>query len=135
MIVDRLHELAAHFSHHTEDVVEHQAVVDLLVLTAYCDHRIDQGELDALDAFDADHANWDEGAFSVQQYLPVAVAKVLSALDAPDGSTHLLAEAAGKITTTSLRAEAISACRSLASADGLDSDDVQFLKQLQDALA
>jgi len=73
--IDRPQDLAAPFSVHSSDVDEHQAAIDLLVLTAGCDHRFTQDELDTLERFDVDHTTWDEGGFGVQQYPHSAMAK------------------------------------------------------------
>jgi hypothetical protein len=134
VFVDRLHHLAGRARPHTDDVAEHQAEIDLLVLTAYSDHRISQAELDALEALDEEHRDWDDGAFSARQYLPVAVAKVRAALEADDGVARLLADAASRIATPAGRQEALEACRVLAAADGAGEADTQFLASLQTAL-
>jgi hypothetical protein len=133
--IDRLHDLAAPFSVHSSDVDEHQAAIDLLVLTAYCDHRITQDELDALEQFDIDHTTWDEGGFSVQQYLPSAMAKVRSALDKPDGAERLLTESAAVIKSTALKEETASACAALAESGGLDEAETDFVGRVRHALA
>ena len=135
MTIDRLQDLAAPFSVHSSDVDEHQAAVDLLVLTAYCDHLITQDELDALDQFDVDHTTWDEGGFSVQQYLPSAMAKVRSALDKPDGAERLLSESAAAIKTAALKEETASACAALAESGGLDQAETDFVGRVRRALA
>ena len=46
---------------------EHQAVVDLLVLTVYADERVSQEEMEALARFDVEHQDWDGGDFSVTE--------------------------------------------------------------------
>jgi hypothetical protein len=134
MTIDRLHDLAAPFSVHSSDVDEHQAAIDLLVLTAFCDHRITQDELDALEQFDVDHTTWDEGGFSVQQYLPSAMAKVRSALDKPDGADRLLKESAAAIKTATLKEETVSACAALAASGGVDEAETDFVGRVRASL-
>jgi hypothetical protein len=91
--------------------------------------------LDAFDIFDQKHEDWDGGAFSVQEYLPVAVAKARKALDETGGVNKALTDAASRITHPPARAEAIKICESLADIDGRDTSEVEFLKLVRRALA
>ena len=134
MIIDRLHNLVAPLSGYSDAVEEHRAVVDLLVLTVYCDHRISQEELDALDRFGDVHASWGSGAFSLEQYLSSAVAKVRSALGSPGGVDRIISEAAAAITTPALRAQTPEACAGVAALDGVDPSETEFVQRVRDAL-
>lgn len=116
------------------NVAEHEAVVDLLVLTAYADDQIDQLELDSLNSFDAAHTGWDENGFSVAQYLPVAIAKVRAILGDEAAITALLKESGAAITTSALKAETLSACSKLASVDGMAATETAFLERVRAAL-
>ncbi|HTW10707.1 MAG TPA: hypothetical protein VME46_24615 [Acidimicrobiales bacterium] len=135
MNINRLHQLAAPLAAQAAEVAEHQAAIDLLVLTAYCDRRISQEELDALQSFDSSHSDWDSGAFSVQQYLPIAAAKVRSVLDSYDGADRLLASAAAAIASPGLRAETSNACAELCASDGVVASEAAFLGRVNEALS
>lgn len=132
--MDRLHHFATRMSSHTDDTDQHKAAVDLLVLTVYCNGNVSQEELDGLDRFDADHTDWDSGAFSVSQYLPEAVSRVRRDLEQPGGEQALLREAASRITTPALRDETGTACTALAASDGTDEKETAFLVRLRQAL-
>jgi len=108
--------------------------VDLLVLTAFSDHRLSQGELEALDRLDSEHTDWDQGAFNVNQYVPVAMAKVRAALDHPEGAEQLLAESVARITTPEIRAQTARACLDLA-AEGALAPEAEFARRVGEALA
>jgi hypothetical protein len=134
--MDRLRSLFQRASSHTDDVAEHQAVVDLLVLAVYADHTVGQLELAALETFE-DHAqDWDEGGFSVHQYLPVSIAKARDALDVEGGVTSLMAVAASQITTPVLRAEAVAYCEMITQVDGtVTTAENEFLAALHRMLS
>jgi hypothetical protein len=135
MLAERLHHLLHHASREAVSTTEHEAIVELLVLTAFSDHRISQDELDALEIFDLEHSEWDSGAFSVHQYVPVAMAKVRRALDSDGGADELLGDAAVRLSTPESRTEAVEACRALATTDGSDPSEVAFVIRLAAALA
>jgi hypothetical protein len=135
VVLDNFRRLAAHLKHHEGSTAEHEAVVDLLVLTVYSDRRVTQDELDALDQFDLDHANWDSGPFSVQQYLPNSVAKVRSAIDAPGGANKMLAEVAAAISDPAMKTLALDSCQAIASSGGTAQAETDFIEQLRHALA
>ncbi|HTX00967.1 MAG TPA: hypothetical protein VMD59_19450 [Acidimicrobiales bacterium] len=134
MLPHRIHELAYRALAGSSEVSEHQAVVELLVLTAYSDKAISTDELDALEEFDVEHAGWDEGSFSVQQYLPVAVAKVRRALDEAGGADRVLTDAASRINEASVRAEAVKACNELAELGGVDPTESAVISKIEGAL-
>jgi hypothetical protein len=129
MLLDRIHPHFKKATEHTNDAAEHAAVVELLVLAVFSDKSVDVSELDALDSFDASHADWDEGPFSIQQYLPTATAKVRSALDEPGGGDVLLKDAISRITSPSLREAAVGYCEEILRVDGITDDEREFLRQ------
>jgi len=135
MVLERIRPHVRAATEHTDDPAQHAAVVDLLVLALYSDEAIDTAELDALDAFDAAHADWDEGPFSVEQYLPVATAKVRAALDREGGAAELMADAASRIGSAALRAATIGYCEEILRVDGLTVEEGEFLQGVRRALA
>lgn len=129
MLLHRIHPHFKKATAHTDDPDQHAAVVELLVLAVLADHTVDVSELDALDKFDADHADWDEGPFSIQQYLSVATAKVRSAMDEDGGADRLLKDSVSRITSPSLREASIGYCEEILRIDGLTDDGREFLRQ------
>jgi hypothetical protein len=103
LLIERIHELVHHTADSVGEVEAHKAVIELLVLTVYADDRISTDELEALERFDDEHSDWDAGPFSVQQYLPVAVAKVRNAIAESGGADALIADAASRIHDPSMR--------------------------------
>ena len=115
---------------------EHQAIVDLLVLTVYADERVSQEEMEALARFDVEHQDWDGGDFSVAEYLGPSIAKVRAAVGSPLDVDGLLSDAAAKITTPALRAEVPGYCEAVAQADGqLSADEVGIIAKIRKALS
>jgi hypothetical protein len=135
MAVEHIHPHFRKARTHTDDPDQHAAVVELLVLTVFADPTVDLAELDALDAFDASHADWDDGPFSIQQYLPTATAAVRAALDQPDGRDRLLADISIRITTPALRDATVGYCEDLVAVDGTTDQEREFLRQVRRALA
>jgi hypothetical protein len=129
MLLDRIHLHFKKPTEHTDDPDQHAAVVEVLVLAVLSDHAVDASELDALDEFDANHADWDEGPFSIQQYLPVATARVRSAMDEEGGADRLLKDAVSRITSPSLREATVGYCEGILRIDGLTDDEREFLSQ------
>ncbi len=134
MLIERIHELSRHAAHGTRAVPAHQAVVDLLVLTAYADGRISTDELDALERFDRQHADWDTTSFSVQQYLPIAVAKVRGLIGQPRGADELIVDAASRLGDAAARADAVHACTALAGLGGLAASESAVLSRIEGEL-
>jgi hypothetical protein len=131
----RLHPHFKKAAGHSEDPAQHAAVVELLILAVYAGKTVDVRELEALDEFDASHADWDAGPFSIQQYLAPATAKVRGALDEPDGADRLLADAASRITTPALRDATLHSCEELLRIDGMTDDEREFFAQASRALS
>ncbi len=134
MPLARFHDTLKRARSHTDDTAEHAAVIDLLVLTVYADRRVAQGELDALEQFDVDHADWDEKAFSILQYLPTAIAGVRN-LRTPEDSDRFLVDAASRIVTPSLRAATVGYCRAMAEAGGSTEAESALVARIGEALA
>ncbi len=128
MMLDRIHPHFKLAREHTSEPAEHAAVVEVLVLAVLADHTVDISELDALDEFDESHADWDDGPFSIQQYLPVATAKVRSAMDEEGGADRLLNDAVSRITSPSLREATIGYCEEILRIDGITDDEREFLR-------
>jgi len=118
---------------HTDDREQHAAIVELLLLAVYADKTVDIQELDALDKFDASHADWDDEAFSVQEYFGPATAKVRAALD-NDGSKALLDDISNRITSPELRKAAIGYCEEVVGIDGVTEDESDFMKTIRRVL-
>jgi tellurite resistance protein len=133
MLAEQIHRLVQAATHHGH-AGEHEAVVDLLVLTAFADHRITQEERDGLEEFDRSHADWDEGAFSVQQYLPEAVASVRGIGGSRDAREQFIEQAAARITSRNLRQAAPELCEQLASADGASREESDVVAAIRSAL-
>jgi hypothetical protein len=132
VVLDRFRHLASRLAVHPGTAEEHEAVVDLLVLTVYSDQRITQEEQDSLEQFDLDHTDWDSGEFSVRQYLPASIAKVREAIGESGGADRVLAEAAARITHPEVKATALEACEGLGR--GADDVEVQFIHRVRLAL-
>jgi hypothetical protein len=104
--------------HATADA-EHEAVVDLLLLVAFTDHRIRIGEMDEISAV-VDDLGWESATFSVGQYLGEGVAKVRAAIEAPEPAAAvdaLLADVDHRIHNTVLRRAVAGFARGVADAD------------------
>ncbi len=115
---------------------EHQAVVDLLVLTLYADERVSQEELEALAQFDVEHSDWDGADFSVTEYLGPSIAKVRAAVSSPQLTEQLLVEVAAKIVTPALRAAVPGYCEALAQADGeVSSGEAGIIARIRRAMS
>jgi hypothetical protein len=102
MLLDRIHPHFKKATEHTDDAAQHAAVVEVLVLAVFADQSVDVSELDALDSFDASHADWDEGPFSIQQ---------------------------SRIASPSLREATVSYCEEILRVDGITDKERDFLRQ------
>ena len=134
MALDQIRRNFKRATDHTQDREQHAAVVELLILAVYADKTVDVAELDALDQFDAAHADWDDEAFSIQEYLGPATAKVRSALDAGE-STKLLVEIAARITSPELREAAVGYCADILHLDGVTEQESGFMDAVRRALS
>jgi hypothetical protein len=129
MVLDRIHPHFKKATEHTDDPAQHAAVVEVLVLAVFADQSVDTSELDALDEFDASHADWDDGPFSIQQYLSTATAKVRYAMDEEGGTDSLLKDATSRITSPSLRQAVPGYLQEILSVDGITDAEREFLRQ------
>ena len=135
-IFNRLGSAFGRAKEHTPINEEHQAIVDLLVLTLYADERVSQEELEALAQFDLDHADWDGADFSVTEYLGSSIAKVRAAVSSPLQTDQLLVEVAAKVKTPALRAAVPGYCEALAHADGqMSPGEVGIIAKIRKALS
>jgi hypothetical protein len=134
MALDRILTHFQRAAAHTGDREQHGAVVELLVLAVYADKTVKVEELEALDDFDASHPDWDEKAFSIQEYLGPATAKVRAALE-QNGSEALLCDIATRITSPELRKAAIGYCEDIVGIDGVTDAENVFLTTLRRVLS
>jgi hypothetical protein len=134
MAMDRILRHFKRAADHTDDRQQHAAIVELLVLAVYADKTVDVSELEALDKFDASHADWDDQAFSIQEYLGPATAKVRAAID-EDGSQALLEDIGGRITSPELREAAIGYCEDIVGIDGVTDEESEFVKRVRQMLS
>jgi hypothetical protein len=132
--LDLVHRSSTAAAAHTADSSEHEAVVDLVVLAAFADGTISEAELQALEQLDLDHAHWDQGEFSVIQYLPVAIAKARRAHE-DAAINELLEDVSRRITTRPLRVEALRYCVVEVADGGVTQDETRFIAQARRALA
>jgi uncharacterized tellurite resistance protein B-like protein len=98
--------------HATADL-EHMAALELLVLVMLADRHVDQEEVDTIRSISED---WRGGAFSFEQYLGPAVARVREAVE-HDGVTELLDDIDRRISSRILRRALFSAAREVAGVD------------------
>ncbi|HUY85507.1 MAG TPA: hypothetical protein VMU77_00220 [Acidimicrobiales bacterium] len=134
MLTEHLHRLSHRVPHGGATADEHKAVIELLVLVIFADGKVTQEELDALEQFDSDHSDWDEGAFSVKQYLGEAVSRVRSSIDDENEIMRLIATDAGRIESADLREQAALYCRELADVDGRAKEESALLAAIFKAL-
>ena len=136
--VSIFHRLGAAFGRAKEQSEvdeEHQAIVDLLVLTVYADERVSQEEMEALARFDVEHQDWDGGDFSVTEYLGPSIAKVRAAVGSPLDTDQLLRDVAAKVTTPALRSAVPGYCEAVAQADGqLSANEAGIIAKIRQAL-
>lgn len=132
-MLERLRHHAQRVPRVTEDASEHQAFIELLVAAIYVDHRVTQEELDAIEAFDADHADWESGAFTIGQYFGPAAAKVRRMRE--DGLLSMLViDISARLLGDRVRDEAVDACAALLASDGVTAEEEEFLEMVTAAL-
>lgn len=118
MFTDRLAAVLGRATKSGADADQHAAVVELLLVTVLADQTVSEEELQGLDTFDREHQDWDEGPFSVTQYVGPALAKVRAAMESPGGVDDLIREAAARIREPGLRSATPEYCEQLAYLDG-----------------
>jgi hypothetical protein len=118
-MIEELRNIYGRVSVHATADAEHAAVLDLLLLVAFADHRLRPDELDEINTLVDDHG-WESSTFSLSQYFGEGVAKVRSAMDAEgdgDGVERLLTDIDNRINNTVLRREISAMARDVADAD------------------
>jgi hypothetical protein len=132
-VLERLWNQASKVQPFTEDASEHQAFVELLVAALFADHRVTQGELDAIETFDETHTDWDAGGFTIGQYFGAAAAKVRRSRE--DGLVSMLVmDISARLRTLRVRDEAIAACADMLAQDGMTDEEREFLAIVDAAL-
>lgn len=129
-MLDRLRHHTSKATSHSESAEEHAAFVDLVVLAIYADRRVSQAELDALESFDANHASWDGDGFNLSAYMGEATAKVRHAIQSPEATRSLIADAGHRITTPSLREEAVRSFAAVLEHDGTTDAERELLAEV-----
>ncbi len=110
---ERLSRLYHGVAVHATADLEHMAALELLVLVMLADRHVDQEEVDTIRSISED---WRGGAFSFEQYLGPAVARVREAVE-HDGVTELLDDIDRRISSRILRRALFSAAREVAGVD------------------
>ena len=112
---ERLRELYSNVSVHATADLEHQAVIELLLLVMIADQHISTDEIEAIRSISED-SGWESSTFSFDQYVGAAMAKVRSAT-AAGTEGELLDEIDARVTSTVLRHSLFSAARDVAGID------------------
>ncbi|MFT3853556.1 MAG: TerB family tellurite resistance protein [Ilumatobacteraceae bacterium] len=125
----RLRDLYRNISVHANADLEHQAVIELLLLVMVADGHISTDEIDAIREISED-SGWESETFSFDQYVGQAMAKVRAAHAAGDEDA-LLDDIDARIASTVLRQSLFSAAREVADADHeIDPEEESLLGQL-----
>lgn len=125
----RLKDLYGHVSVHATADREHEAAIELLLLTMAADHHFSDAELDEIRSISQD-SGWETQTFSFDQYLGSAMAKVREAMT-DDTVEELLDDIDERVTSSVLRAALFSAARDVAGADHeLDLTEETLLGQI-----
>ena len=112
---DRLRQLYDHVATNATAEREHEAAIELLLLTMVADRHISMDELDTIRQISED-AGFESDTFSFDQYLGEAMAKVRAAV--ADGTeTDLLDDIDGRIASSVLRSSLFAAVRDVAGVD------------------
>ena len=125
----RLRDLYSHISVHATADLEHEAVIELLLLVMVADRHVTDEELDAIRTI-SDDSGWESSTFSFDQYLGQAMAKVRGAV-AEHSTETLLDDIDQRISSPMLRHSLYSAARDVAGADhGIDHEEESLLGQV-----
>jgi hypothetical protein len=111
----RLRDLYGHVSVHATADLEHEAVMELLLLVMMADRHITTEELDEIRSI-SDDSGWESSTFSFEQYLGPAMAKVRSAID-QHKVDELLDDIDQRVASSVLRQSLFSAARDVADVD------------------
>jgi uncharacterized tellurite resistance protein B-like protein len=125
----RLRDLYSNVSVHATADLEHQAVIELLLLVMVADRHISFEEIDAIRNISED-SGWESETFSFDQYVGQAMAKVRLAT-AEGRIDRLLDDIDARVTSSVLRQSLFSAAREVADVDhALDPEEESLLGQL-----
>jgi uncharacterized tellurite resistance protein B-like protein len=125
----RLRDLYSNVSVHATADLEHQAVIELLLLVMVADQHISFEEIEAIRSISED-SGWETDTFSFDQYVGQAMAKVRAAA-AGDGIEELLDDIDARVTSSVLRQSLFSAARDVADVDhDLDAEETSLLGQV-----
>jgi uncharacterized tellurite resistance protein B-like protein len=125
----RLRDLYSNVSVHATADLEHQAVIELLLLVMVADRHISSDEIDTIRGISQD-SGWESSTFSFDQYVGQAMAKVRSATVSGQVEA-LLDDIDGRVANTILRQSLFSAAREVADVDHeLDAEEESLLGQL-----
>lgn len=125
----RLRDLYRNVSVHANADLEHQAVIELLLLVMVADRHISTDEIDAIREISED-SGWESETFSFDQYVGQAMAKVRAA-HAAGSEDELLDDIDARIASTVLRQSLFSAAREVADVDHeIDPEEESLLGQL-----
>ena len=125
----RLRDLYSNVSVHATADLEHQAVIELLLLVMVADRHISSDEIDTIRGISQD-SGWESSTFSFDQYVGQAMAKVRAAIEAGEVES-LLDDIDGRVASTVLRQSLFSAAREVADVDHeLDAEEESLLGQL-----
>jgi uncharacterized tellurite resistance protein B-like protein len=125
----RLREFYSHIAVHATADLEHEAVIELLLLVMVADRHISDEELNEIRAISND-SGWESSTFSFDQYLGQAMARVRSAV-AGNSTDALLDDIDHRVSSPMLRHSLYSAARDVAGADHtIDPEEESLLGQV-----
>ncbi|MCU1503110.1 MAG: hypothetical protein JWM12_2464 [Ilumatobacteraceae bacterium] len=125
----RLRDLYSNVSVYATADLEHQAVIELLLLMMVVDHHISFEEIDAIRGISED-SGWESETFSFDQYVGQAMAKVRAATAGGEVDV-LLDDIDTRVTSSVLRQSLFSAARDVAGVDhDLDAEEESLLGQV-----
>lgn len=125
----RLKDLYTHVSVHATADREHEAAIELLLLVMMADRHISTDEVEEIRHI-SDDSGWETDAFSFDQYIGPASARVRAAL-ADHKVEALLDDIDNRVASTVLRAALFSAARDVAGVDhAVDADEESLLGQI-----
>jgi uncharacterized tellurite resistance protein B-like protein len=125
----RLKSLYSNVAVHATADLEHEAVIELLLLVMIADRHISEDELNEIRRI-SEESGFETATFSFDQYLGPAMAKVRAAVI--DGTTEaLLDDIDERVTSSVLRQSLFSAARDVAGVDHkIDAPEQTLLAQL-----
>jgi uncharacterized tellurite resistance protein B-like protein len=125
----RLRDLYSNVSVHATADLEHQAVIELLLLVMVADHHISPDETEAIRGI-SEESGWETETFSFDQYVGPAMAKVRAATS--QGTIEQLLDSIdARVSSSVLRQSLFSAARDVAGADhDIDDEEETLLGQV-----